>query len=627
MQQLPLHFYLAFSKQWTQTTVVGKTCKELFCFHFTKNKHIPHTFFELSETLTLADSTLTSAEMLWLLQCLVLLVAILRVSCVSDDVIQCPTWRRFNHFSRRCECGNSIKYTIKCSEGNDTVKARFDVCVSWDSQSESVLASLCKYKRSRTSVEDRVFSELPQNPKNLSYDECDLNNRQGMFCGKCKEGFAPSLHIFSPACVNCSHCLQNPTSLFLFMGSEILPLTIFYLIIMGLHVNLMSGPITGYILFCQTYVNFIHIHTNIWRFITSQAWKYVVYWNVYVLFPLSGIWNLNFFSVFVPNICYGCNFNNLSGILMQYISVAYIFTLVFLAYVISKLNIVSKLSSLRYLKPILHCSIRWRRKWSASDSAIHSLATFTALLIVKVAVISIQVHSTSPVYNVSGSKLHHVLSFEPSFKPSSPKYTMYAIATFVPVFMFILIPAVVLCLHPSRHFQYLLRHCCGSRKRLALAIFVDTICSGFRDGLDGGRDWRRLYPLSLFIIVGIHFFYIHNSSYLPDAGIILLSISNFPLSPFIAYFKPFKTKEMNLSLSFHLIIIALAGLILGLWVQDYYLNARTLEVILTVLLTLPHVAMLLWLLSIVWKRFKLLITCPQRMQHLFQVLPQNYGSC
>ena len=272
---------------------------------------------------------------------------------------------------------------------------------------------------------------------------------------------------------------------------------------------------------------------------------------------------------------------------------------------------------MKCLKPIFHYSIRWRRKWSASDSAIHSLATFTALLIVKVAAISIQLHSTSEVYNINGTKVDEIVSFEPLIQPSHVKYKVHAFATYIPVIIFILIPAVLLCLYPSRHFQNFLRRCCGPRKRLALAIFVDTISSGYRDGLDGGRDWRRLFPLLLFLLVGLHFIYISKHLILPETMLIIMAPLLLLMSFIVMYFRPYKTKAINMSNAFHLTILSICCLTIALWIQDYYLNARSLVIILIVCLSLPHVVMLLWVLKNVVQRCQSLKNCYNRTKHFF----------
>ena len=161
-------------------------------------------------------------------------------------------------------------------------------------------------------------------------------------------------------------------------------------------------------------------------------------------------------------------------------------------------------------------------------------------------------------------------------------------------------PALLLCLYPNRHFQSMLVRCCGPRKRLALAIFVDTISSGYRDGLDGGRDWRRLSPASLLTFAGLLFSLTlktyHNITVLSDSFFIILVPFLLLFYFLILFINPCKSKEMNISLSFHINILALSLFSVGLWIQDYHLNVRFLEILLSVCFSLPHVVMLLWLL-------------------------------
>ena len=492
--------------------------------------------------------------------------------------------------------------------------ARFDVCLSWDTQSGTVLMNFCKYKKSPPSTAiDRVFFKMSDNPHNLSYDECELNNREGMFCSRCKQGFAHSIHIFRGKCTSCSQCFQTPASLFLFLVSEIVPLTVFYLTIVGLRVNIVSGPILGYVLFCQAHISTIHTYPLTWKFLLSQSGKFVMYWNTYILIPLAGIWNLNFFSMYILNLCYGCHFNDLSGILMQYLSVVYIFVLIFLSYIFSKPTVKAKIVSCRVCKNILFMWTRWRKNWSFGDSTIHAFATFSALLVVKVGIISLQIVKSRKVYNVNGTTIKEVVTFEPSIEALSHQHAPYIFAAYFPVGLFLIMPALLLCLYPNRHFQSMLVRCCGPRKRLALAIFVDTISSGYRDGLDGGRDWRRLFPASLLTFAGLLFSSMlityHNITVLSDSFFIILVPFLLLFSFFILCINPCKSKEMNISLSFHINILALSLFSVGLWIQDYYLNARILEIFLSVCLSLPHVVMLLWLLRHIVTRCQSLRNC------------------
>ena len=551
---------------------------------------------------------------------LLLLLVGLRVSCVSDDVTQCPTWRWFNYSSGVCQCGYDLMGVIKCSEvENGSVYARFDVCVSWDNHSETLLTSLCKYKKSNSSITSRVFYKISSSPYNLSNDECELNNREGILCSRCKQGFAPSLYIFRGTCTNCSHCLQNPSSLFLFLASEILPLSVFFLIITGMHVNIVSGPMLGYVIFCQAHINTVHTYPNTWKFVLSHSGYFVNYWNTKVLLPLAGVWNLNFFAMYIPSLCYGCHFNDLTSILLQYLSVIHVLFLLIVTYY-SSTKLKAKLASWCACQRIFYLCTRWRQNWNISDSTIHAFATFSALLVVKVGTISIQLIQNRKVYNINGTVVKHVLTFEPSIAVFSHQHAPYVFAAYFPVFLFLTLPAILLCLYPNRYFQNILASLCGPRKRLALAIFVDTICSGYRDGLDGGRDWRRLFPFFLTSFGGLMIFFMtdyHKHVILPDTYFIMLVPFLLFISFFFLYIKPCKTKEMNVSLSFHVIIMAVAILGLGLWIQDYVFNAETLEIFITICLTLPHAVMFVWLLRNILRRCTPLKNCYQNIRQFY----------
>lgn len=74
---------------------------------------------------------------------------------------------------------------------------------------------------------------------------------------------------------------------------------------------------------------------------------------------------------------------------------------------------------------------------------------------------------------------------------------------------------------------------------------------------------------------------------------------------------------MNVSLSFHVIIMALAILGLGLWIQDYVFNAETLEIFITICLTVPHVVMFVWLLRNILRRCTPLKNCYQNIRQFY----------
>ena len=116
---------------------------------------------------------------------------------------------------------------------------------------------------------------------------------------------------------------------------------------------------------------------------------------------------------------------------------------------------------------------------------------------------------------------------------------------------------------------------------------------------------------------GLHFVYISKHLILPETMLIIIAPLLLLMSFIVMYFRPYKTKAINMSNAFHLIILSICCLTIALWIQDYYLNARSLVIILTVCLSLPHVVMLLWVLKNVVKGCQSLKNCYKQTKHFF----------
>ena len=538
-----------------------------------------------------------------------------RLSSAAEHT-QCSTWTWYNYSSKTCECSEARNRVIRCNGDTKSVSARIDFCISWGNSSKMMVSGFCKYKY-QSKITERVYSELPQNPDELEDAQCGHQNREGLLCSRCKSGHAPPVYLFDLQCVNCSNCFQNANTFVWFFIAEILPITVLYLIILIFRVNITSGPMIGYVVFCQSHVNTVHLYPNLCKLLLSRMSPFTANWNRNILLPLSGIWNLTFFAMFKPSLCFGCHFNNLSVILMQYISVIYILILITLTYLLSILRVTErKLISTRFCKVFHFCFTRWRRNWSVSDSTIHAIATFIALFFSKIGAISFQLLSNVHLYDVNNTVVKTVVSFQPTIELYSHEHIPYLIAGYVPLLVFGVIPAIVLCFYPNKHFKNLLSNCCGPRKRLALGIFVETFYCGWRNGLDGGKDYRRLFPVAILAIVGCIVGFTNSGYTLPEKYFLILFVLFIALAFSVSYVRPCNTLAMNMSLSFHLITIGLCATVVALWMQDFILDAFKLEIALTVLLTLPHSVILLWLIYQIMHRGNFIGKCFQKIRQV-----------
>ena len=84
------------------------------------------------------------------------------------------------------------------------------------------------------------------------------------------EGYGPSLYSFTPKCNDCS---KFPTfaATVLYLTLELLPVTVFFFAVMMFRINITSGPMLGYIFFCQVHMGTIKNFPFIQYSVTSYA--------------------------------------------------------------------------------------------------------------------------------------------------------------------------------------------------------------------------------------------------------------------------------------------------------------------------------------------------------------------
>ena len=93
-----------------------------------------------------------------------------------------------------------------------------------------------------------------------------------------------------------------------------------------------------------------------------------------------------------------------------------------------------------------------------------------------------------------------VVYIQPNIQYFSKEHAPYAIIGALVLFVFGLLPALLLAAYPSRRLRSLLCiHRLGGHSNAALNIFMEKFYGSYRDGLDGGRDMRIFASLHLFI--------------------------------------------------------------------------------------------------------------------------------
>ena len=176
------------------------------------------------------------------------LLVVVTVTCgvTVDGNNSCPLWHY--HHQEKCKCGDSLHGAIFCSDNK--VFLRVDhVMDVWQNTTVAALSRYAHCNFSSIPSYLRVYSTIPNDtpPEELNGIMCNESNRIGFMCGKCLPNYGPSAYSFK-----CHKChLSLPSAIALYLTIKLLPTTIFFIIIMMFRINILKGPMLGYILFCQ----------------------------------------------------------------------------------------------------------------------------------------------------------------------------------------------------------------------------------------------------------------------------------------------------------------------------------------------------------------------------------------
>ena len=510
--------------------------------------------------------------------------ALLSLLCVASG---CPTWHR--NTSRHCECGVEVLGII-CHEDENTVDVSMGCCMTYDYSTDSVLAGSCPYGYS-SNMTNRRYSTLPIDPTQLNETTCGPYNREGLLCGYCIEGFGPAVYSTDLSCANCTD-ISTGLAIMCYLLLQFLPVTVFFLLIAIFHLNITSGPMLGYVMFCQAY-------------------SFTVQWDMFVInsvlsnLPLSlatvgrvsmalaDIWNLYFFRFVLPPFCLSDRMTGIHEHMLNFLTAVYPVLLMVTAYIAIELHARNCRCVHFVWKPFGICFSKFQNRWSAGDSVIHTFATFIMLSSYTVTYDTLTITATTSIFYVNGTKSKTVLYYDPTVVAYSSEHIPYLVVAMVVCFLLAVCPALLLCLYPTRLYERLSR-CCSPRKRIAIKTFAEALHSCFKNGLNGTRDYRA--AAGFFILAPLLYFAVRLAVLLviPRYKHIAMGVLYILISALTFCFRPCKSLIMNLSLGYHFMLYGILFIVLEGWADVVFFSIEVLATLLVVLPILSHILILMW---------------------------------
>ena len=122
----------------------------------------------------------------------------------------------------------------------------------------------------------------------------------------------------------------------LYFALTLLPITMFYFVVILFSVRVTTPPLAGLVFMCQTY-NFIerlYVDFDMKVVIASRMYmganEKILRIYVHSVRVLCGFWNLDFFRFIIPPFCVSSHLSNSQALLLEYVCVVYpLFLLVF----------------------------------------------------------------------------------------------------------------------------------------------------------------------------------------------------------------------------------------------------------------------------------------------------------
>ena len=540
-----------------------------------------------------------------------LLLAVTVYLVLGASNTSCPTGFYFNNNTTKCECDEFLvdHNYIQCNLLEKRAYINNEVCLVSATNSNTYSVGLCPLTLGNwENITNRLYSELPSDPDMLNATMCGPYNREGYLCGKCIDGYGLPVYSHDLKCVNCSK-FSRGVSIVMYIIIQFVLITLFFVCAVVFHLNITSGPLLGYFIFCQMYFVSDRGTQNIFDFISNHASEYIK-----VLFKisqtLSELWSLLFFKSLIPPFCISEKLSSVHIQLLTVVPAIYVVVLVITIWVLMDLH-ARNYKVIHFLcKPFRPFLKHLNIAIFGSNAIFNAFATFTFLssttLVMSVSTLTVYsiLHIKSINHNVIN--ITQVLYIDPSVVYYSHEHILYFMIAMVPCILLVFIPALLLCVYPTRIYRRL-SQLISTRKQLAITAFAEALHNCFKDGLNGTRDYRALagliilnYPVAFLLS------YITWKIVAPPTGLTRDCISGytaFALSLVVSYVRPCKSTLANFSLSYHVFMFGVLLLGKKYWYYDISVKTEALELTFIIIPFLSHMFVFFWLVYIIIYRY------------------------
>ena len=371
--------------------------------------------------------------------------------------------------------------------------------------------------------------KLPCPKDYFSYSERCYDNYTGVCFMNCESKGVPLNSL--DECVNCGN-----HGLLIFIGIEILPITIMVLLIIIFNIQLTNGSINGVVFYTQL----ITINVSMYFKLSTKN-------PLYLSKIPCNIFNLDMTTFLINHpLCITRNMSPLGAISFWYVIGFYPLLLLLLLYVWITLYDKGYKCVVFITRPFHRCMARFWSMTGVEPSFTHSIASIYILCFTQLAATSFKILSLDPktatfYYDMQQIYFYGTHGLAGSF------------AILVLLFLIVL-PTLTILLYPFKWFQKLL-DCLRLRKQLLISL-GDVLTGPYKNGTENTYDYHFMAGLYLLarIIILSQFIYGYYSIF---AIPISQACCSFLLAVIVIIFRPFQ-RNIHSFTEFLILLVVMA---------------------------------------------------------------------
>ena len=398
-----------------------------------------------------------------------------------------------------CVCGNYPSNVVLCNKVIASARIMSGWCMTYDVELGMGIIGSWQYVSQMThEMQQDGYYVLPSTLQELDQFFCKPLKRTGRLCGECEDGYGVPVYSYDNQCVSCDE-KKWPVNMILYLLAELLPLTLFFALVIVFNISITSGPAKAFVFFSQmitlpTVMYTVREQINILTNDNSQMESALL--SLYVL-PYS-IWNLDFFRTVLPPFCLTPHLSTIDVMALAYISALYSLLLIVVVYTCIELH-ASNCRPVAYVcMPLCRCLSRLRRNWKIQTSFIDAFATFLVLSYTKLCSVSFLLLVPNTIYSPNGKvKGMKLLYMDASVEYGSSKHIWLMVISLVVLSLIVIPLPLILLLYPLQIVQR-----CLHRTHLntrALRAFMDSFQGCYRIRTEKTRDARSFSSVYFFL--------------------------------------------------------------------------------------------------------------------------------